>query len=162
MSYNGQTGSALSIAIPQGTNATVVLSGSPSQATDGASLAYAWSSGGYSIGTGVSSSIDVSSNASVALQVSQQDGQSASATGSIEVTNPVCPGITPIMGGCEDSGTSEQIPISGPGETQEPGQPHGGDATSKWVCNTTWWYEWNGSSWALVDVDILDCWLEPA
>lgn len=159
MSYAGQRGSSLTVSLPLGSSATVALSASASRSADGSNLTYSWVSNASSLGSGVTSQMTAGGGTTVTLTVSEADGTTSATTGTFSVVAPVCAGVTPITGGCED-GQGGQVVISGAGGSEAPGEMHGGNLGSRWVCDTIWWYEWSGYDWRLVDIQVLTCWVE--
>ncbi len=101
LSSQGRTagnGGTLSVSVPQGQRATVVLDGSKSTAGTGSITRYEWSGGGTSIGS--SARIETTfpiGTTEIALRVTNSGAQTASATARIVVTAQAPPMPVPTL-----------------------------------------------------------------
>jgi hypothetical protein len=154
IAYQGSSGSSLSIALVPGLEATVGLDASQSTVTDGGTPTYSWSAAGSGFGNGASSWYTTSTNTTFGLSVQQEDGQSASTSGTLTITPVVCEGITPIYGGCEDE-EGNPVSVGGSGQSITPMT-----VTITYVCDIMYWYVWTGTGWVFDGYDVLACWNE--
>jgi hypothetical protein len=88
LSADGSVGADVSVTIPSGDVVTVSLDGSGSTPDDPALpiASYSWSADGSVIGSGVEASYTAGSNTSFSLTVTDVAGQSASASGSLNIS----------------------------------------------------------------------------
>jgi hypothetical protein len=117
---------------------------------------YAWTIGGAGAGSSGTFYHAFPSSTSVSLAVTDADGVTGNAAGSVTVNalNECDDPLTPLVEDCSTNPPSGTV--SGGGSNRDEGVWHGMPSLT-YVCYVTDWYQWNGSGWTYTNTTIDYC-----